>query len=351
VSEQGDLLGGIRDGQWLDRQDFPPLRYAVPGIVPEGLTVLAGAPKVGKSWLVLDMLLAVAADNGRALGGIELDAGRHVLYLALEDGDRRMQDRCRTLLANQWRPDDPIPPRFQYLTAVYPGQLQATIAAWLGVYQSGLVVADTLGKALPDARNGETPYSRDYRIMSELKAIADAWPGCSLLMNHHDRKALSADFVESVSGTNGVAGGADTVLVLTRDRNQADGLLQVTGRDVSEGAYALTFDAGIWTLDGGSLDAAAKAAVTRRAESGLGDRSRDIIEAVARHGDPVAPADIAAELDIGNDTAGQYLRRLARSGRLQKDGRGLYSPVSEVSERPKADRTPGRFGHTPGETP
>ena len=198
---------------------------------------------------------------------------------------------------------------------------------------------------------GEAPYSRDYRIMAELKAVADTWPGSSLLMNHHDRKAVTADFVEAVSGTNGIAGGADTVIVLTRDRNESDGLLQVTGRDVSEGAYALSFDAGIWQLEGGSLEAAAKAATTRRAEIGVGDRSRDIIEAVSAHGGPVSPADIAGELDISNDTAGKYLRRLAESGRLLKSGRGLYTPLSEASERPNGDSDNGRFGRHPREAP
>jgi len=83
------------------------------------------------------------------------------------------------------------PGRFQYVTAIRPGQLLATIAAWLKVHQSGLVVVDTLGRALPPALSGEAPYNRDYRIMSELKAVADTWPGSSLLMNHHDRKAVA----------------------------------------------------------------------------------------------------------------------------------------------------------------
>jgi RecA-family ATPase len=333
-----DLLAGVRDGQWLGRQAFPALTYAVPGIVPEGLTVLAGAPKVGKSWIVLDWLLAVASGSGRALGCISMPGPRHVLYMALEDGDRRMQDRCRRLLYSKYRPADPIPAQFQYLTAVTPGQLIATIAAWLEVYQAGLVVVDTLGRALPPAYSGETPYSRDYRVMSDLKAVADAWPGCSLLMSHHDRKAVVSDFVDSVSGTNGIAGGADTVLVLTRDRNQSDGLLQVTGRDVSEGAYALTFDNGAWTLEGGSLETAAKAAVARRAEIGLGGRSRDIIEAVSRRGEPVSPAVVGAELDMSNDAAGKYMRRLAEAGRIEKTDRGLYTLPAEVSECPNGSQ-------------
>jgi hypothetical protein len=250
----GNLLAGIRDGEWLSRQEFPPLRYAVPGIVPEGLTVpLARRRSASRGWCSTGSL-AVAADDGVAVGGIPAPGARDVLYMALEDGDRRMQSRCHTLLANPYRPADPIPPRFQYLTTVTPNLLMATIAAWLEAYQSGLVVVDTLGRALPPAATGAAPYSRDDRIMSDLKVIADAWPGCSLLMNHHDRKAASPDFVDSVSGTNGIAGGADTVLALTRDRNEADGLLQVTGRDVSEGAYALTFGAGAWSWFSGGLD-------------------------------------------------------------------------------------------------
>jgi hypothetical protein len=324
------LLRGIRDGKWLSEQDFPPLSYAIPGIVPEGLTVLAGAPKVGKSWLVLGWLLAIASPSGIALGGVLLPGARDVLYLALEDGDRRMQSRCRTLLANQFRPDDPIPARFQYLTAITPGQLLATIAAWLEIHQSGLVVVDTLGRALPPALNGETPYSRDYRVMSDLKAVADTWPGCSLLINHHDRKAVTADFVEAVSGTNGIAGGADTVIVLTRDRNQCDGLLQVTGRDVSEGAYALNFDAGLWALEGGSLETAAKAAETRRAETGLSDRSREIVEAVSRHPEGITAPDAAAELGIDAKTVATYLGRLVAGDRLTRRARGLYAPVESV---------------------
>ena len=183
---------------------------------------------------------------------------------------------------------------------------------------------------------GEAPYSRDYRIMSALKATADNHPGSSLLLNHHDRKAAAADFVDSVSGTNGIAGAADTVLVLTRDRNQPTGLLQVTGRDVSEGAYAVDFASGRWALEGGSLETAAKAAVTRRAEIGLGDRSREIVEHIAARDEPVTPADLAADLDIDNDNAGKYLRRLAQTGRVTKVRRGLYGPIgqSDTSDSP-----------------
>ena len=132
TSDTGSLLDGMRDGTWLDRQDFPPLRYHVDGILPEGLTVLAGAPKVGKSWFVLGCALAVAS-AGAALGRIWCTQ-RHVFYLALEDGDRRMQDRCRKLLGSPYRPPGAIPGHFTYMTRVVPGQIIATIAEYLENY-------------------------------------------------------------------------------------------------------------------------------------------------------------------------------------------------------------------------
>ena len=89
MSEESPLLAGLRDGAWLERQEFPPLRYAVPGVIPEGSVLVAGAPKIGKSWMCLDAGLAVAT-GGRTLG-LPVGDSRPVLYLALEYGDRRLQ--------------------------------------------------------------------------------------------------------------------------------------------------------------------------------------------------------------------------------------------------------------------
>jgi RecA-family ATPase len=76
------LLANLRTGDWLDSIEFPPLRYAIPELLPEGFTLLAGSPKVGKSWLVLDMLLSVAG-AGKALSSIPVLEPRPVLYLSL----------------------------------------------------------------------------------------------------------------------------------------------------------------------------------------------------------------------------------------------------------------------------
>jgi AAA domain len=328
--EPSPLLATLRDGAWLDRQEFPPLAYAVPDVIPEGSVLLVGPPKVGKSWLVLTIALAVAS-GGRALG-IEVPK-RPVLYLALEDGDRRLQDRCRRLLAGE-----AIPRELKYLTRVEGGRVIDTISAWLDRQPEDpapLVILDTLGKVMPPALLGESSYQRDYRVGSALKRIVEGSPGITLLVNHHDRKAAADDFVDSVSGTHGLAGAADTIVVLCRDRQESSGLLKVTGRDVPEGEYAVRFkDGAVWELDGEDLAAAAKKAqrvrATTRATANVGDQMLDVILYAYAHPDGVRPAEVAKALDLDPKMAQVYLARAVDADRLARPQRGLYTPVGSV---------------------
>ncbi|MGC9543612.1 AAA family ATPase [Streptomyces sp. UG1] len=313
------LLAGLRNGAWLDAQDFPPLAYAVDGLLPEGLSLLIGPPKAGKSWLILDLLLAVAA-GGTAVGKIPVRQPQHVLYLALEDGDRRMQDRCRALLA-----DTPIPERFHYLTRVEPAWVLDIIGAFLDRHpDTALVVIDTLGKVMPQAVPGESAYQRDYRVAGRLKRTADTYRGLALVVVHHDRKATSDDFVDSVSGTHGLAGAADTIIVLARKRQSPDAVLKVTGRDVPEAEYAMAMHDGTWTLDGDDLAAAADNARNRQETAGLGDTTLGILQFVRQHPGGVRAADVREK--FGNN-ADQYLKRLYDDGRLTRVKRGVYAAV------------------------
>ena len=333
VTDGPDLLAELRNGTWLERQDFPPLRWAVEGVIPEGYSLFAGAPKVGKSWLTLAVGLAVAA-GGHALGRIRVQR-RPVLLLALEDGDRRLQARARTLLGA----DEPIPARLNYLTRITPGTVVPTIAAWLEIHGASapLVVLDTLGKVKPPAAQGESAYQHDYRVGSTLKRACDEWPGTSLVVVHHLRKATTDDFVDSISGTHGLAGAADSIITLTRARHEGDGLLKVTGRDVIEREYALRFADGAWTLDGATLDDAAAVAEQNRASEGLGDRSAEIVALVSESPAGIGPKDVAEKLGMKVEAAGTYLGRLVDSGRIRKAGRGRY--VAANSTTPHSPRT------------
>lgn len=332
---EDDLLAGMITGDVLDQRVFPPVAWHVPGVIPEGFSLLVAAPKAGKSWLVLACGLAVAT-GGRALGALEVDE-RPVLYLALEDGERRLQERCRSLLY-----DAPIPPGVAFLTrTVRPGSTLATIEAYLERYghDRPLIVLDTLGKVMPPALPGESSYSRDYRIGGALKRLVDDVPGSGLTVVHHDRKAASEDFVDSVSGTHGLAGSADTVIILGRDRNTSDGRLKVTGRDVPEGEYGMTLHGnGSWHLVGGDLQAAADAAVQSRVTAGVGDRLAEVIAFVGSNRGGVRAGDVAEKLGMNPDQARVYLSRAFDAGRLSKPARGLYTPVTSVSSV-----TSGRF--------
>jgi len=341
------LLATVRTGDWLDAQTFPPLQWAVPGIIPEGFGLLVGPPKAGKSWAVLSVALAVAS-GGVAFGKVPVGKARPVLYLALEDGDRRLQDRCRMLLEAE-----PIPAALSYVTQADAGTAVPLIHAWLDRHrhERPLVLLDTLGKVAPPASPGESAYARDYRTGSALKRLADEITGATLLAAHHDRKAGAEDFVDSVSGTHGLAGSADFLIVLDRKRQESTGVLKVTGRDVLEAEYAVSLsDKGRWSLLGDTLAAAAQSAATIKATAGLGDRSAEIVTYVAQHG-KVSPAAVADALGIPD--ARRYMLRLAKEGRLQRPTRGTYEcvpsvPVSHLHDDGTVTYLPGWDNGTDG---
>ena len=327
MTDETNLLARIRTGDYLESAKFPPMSWAVPGLIPEGFGLFTGAPKTGKSWAALGIALAVA-DGEPALGKVPTGYPRPVLLMALEDGERRLQGRCRTLLADGVT----IPENLHYIVNCPPSMVLPLIREWLDRYgdENTLIVLDTLGKVMPPALPGEGAYSRDYRIGSALKALVDASPGSTLLVVHHVRKLGSEDWMDSTSGTNGLNGAADFTLNLSRQRNEDSGLLRVTGRDVVEAEYAVTVTDGRWTLDGSELSEAAARAEQARAKTGLGDSSVAILEALAGHPEGVTPKDLAVQLDLDADLVGRYLRRFVESGRATKEGRGTYTPVRSV---------------------
>jgi RecA-family ATPase len=337
ADERDDLLAEMFNGAWLDTQEFPPLEYAVPGIIPEGFGLLVSPPKAGKSWLVCGIGLACAA-GGLALGRISVDK-RPVLYLALEDGQRRLQSRCRRIMHGP-TPDlfTRIPGGIHFITKAKPAAIIPMITEFLERHRDDnppLVILDTLGKARPPRPAGADLYAWDYAIGTQLKDTIDTAPGSTLLVVHHTRKAESPDFVDSVSGSQGVAGSADFVLALSRKRHSDEALLSVTGRDVIEAEYALNASDGLWQLDGSTLTAASETAEHRRLSDTRSDRSMEIFSIVATSPTPLSPTEVSEKLGIDNDTAGRYLRRLAQNGFIKRAGRGLYESVSEVSEEPK----------------
>jgi hypothetical protein len=310
----------------LDKMSFPALVEHVPHLITEGFGVMAGSPKAGKSWLTAGIALACAY-GGVALGAIPVEP-RHVLLLALEDGPRRLQSRMRHLNGDQ-----PLPRRLDILTEIAPGTVIPTITEWLALHardtSKPLVILDTLGKARPQRRGGDDPYIADYQLGSRIKATIDAVPGSALVAVHHTRKMGAEDWLDTVSGTQGITGSADYILVLQRKRKSDEGVLAVTGRDVAENEYAVKTDNGIWSLDGMDiLDAAATVATrAERQQNRLGDRSHDAVKFVSTR-TTTTPKDLAEHLGIDPRVAGNLLGRLRDGGYIEQTGRGVYAPLS-----------------------
>jgi hypothetical protein len=316
---------------------FPPPRWAVPGLIAEGVNLLAGPPKVGKSWLSLGLALAVAG-TGKALDTIPVPCGP-VLYLALEDTPRRLQTRIGKILAGQRATG-----ALTLATACPPlpqGGDEA-IAAWLDRHDDArMVVIDVFAKLRGASPAGMSAYDADYAAVGRVKRVADAYQ-VAIVLVHHVRKASSDDFLTEVSGTNGLAGAADATLVLKRPRGQADGVLHVTGRDVDEAEYALAFHAaaGAWQMLEGPAD-----------EHALPDTRAAILRYLREHPD-TAPTGIADAIGINRETAKKTCQRMAADGQLHADAAGRYRPPGTVPAVPgvpepalTSENTPDMWGH------
>lgn len=328
LETHGRQRGSYYNATDLLATHFPEPRWAVTGLIPEGLTLLGGAPKLGKSWLCLGLGLAIASGQP-ALGAIPVDEG-DVLYCALEDPPRRLKSRLRMVLGAE----NSAPERLAFVTEL-PGLVAGVdlIAEWLEEHPDArLVIVDVLAKIRPPSNGQTSAYEADYKILSQLKQLADRYRIAVVVVTHL-RKMHADDPFDQISGTTGQTGAADTTLVAKRTRGENAASLHVTGRDVLESEYAVTFDPErcTWTLDGDALADAAAKARTMHASDGLGDKAAEIVDLLAKHSDGLGPTAVGGYIGLPANAAGVYLQRLAEAGRIEKVARGRYSAVESVA--------------------
>ena len=294
----------------LQHKVFEPLRFVLPGLVPEGATLLVSRPKLGKSWLVLDLCLAIAAERF-TLGTLKPTSG-DVLYLALEDGERRLQRRLTKLLptfGNRW------PPRLTFATdwrRASEGGI-ADIEEWCqSVSRPTAVVIDTLQKLRAVQGNNQNGYAVDYEAVASLQKLAMKF-GIAVIIVHHDRKMDADDPFDTISGMLGLTGAADTILVMKREARGV--ILYGRGRDIEESESALSFrkDACCWSIHGPSSE------VHKSNERGK------VIDALAKADGPMKVIDIIIAANLPNrGAADTLLHRMAADGEIERTGKGLY---------------------------
>ena len=284
--------------------DIPPLQWIVPDLLPEGTTVLAGPPKLGKSCLVYQIAVEVAL--GGELLGREIEQG-DVLYLALEDGKRRGQTRLRAALGDRSMPRGRLEVRW---SAAKLGEgLEQELLDWLDEHPDARLVAiDTLQRvrARGDARRNA--YEVDVEDLARLQDIfKDRAVG--LLIVHHSKKDAGDDFLASVSGTYGITGSADTTLVIQRKRLETFGKLVVTGRDVAEVEEPVQFNGMTWSSAPRSL-----------AEASF--EQAEVYKVIEAEG-PIFPKAIADLIGSTRDAVQKLVEKLVAGGSVAR-ARGGY---------------------------
>ena len=242
----------------LDK-DIPSIEWIVANLLPSGLILLGGKSKAGKSWFALNLCLAIS-EGHLAFGSLSCQPQK-VLYLTLEDHERRVQYRVKKLLNNckvskkflyatEWS-------RFAMPSKDYKGddgysELRKTLIEHSDIK---LVVIDTWQKIRPSKRGYRDDYESDYAHLSQIQELAQQH-NCAIMLVHHARKDNeNAAKQDSLLGSTAIAGAADLIWILERKHNGSEGLLTPSGRDIQdESPIAFNFDNGNWRYLGPKSD-------------------------------------------------------------------------------------------------
>ena len=289
--------------------NFPDPVWAVPDILPTGLGNLAGKSKIGKSWLALQISQSVA--SGGIVLGRQVEQGP-VLYLALEDSPRRLQDRMRK---QHWPRGLPV--EFvtigefhrQFGDLLKGGAQKLAHQIELRAYR--LVVVDTLSRAVPGEQNEAHTMTRG---LSPLQEIAHAHNCAVLLIDHHHKgSGAYTDVIGDLLGSTAKGAVADTVLGLYKEHGKKGAKLAVTGRDVLEKNLALTMDweLGCWQLVGDAD------------EIELTERRQEVLDALTTLG-RAKLKDIAEAVEQDRGNTYRRLQALVSGGHV-KVRDGVYS--------------------------
>lgn len=303
----------------LEAMRFPELEYIVPGFLVEGLTLLGGKPKAGKSWLCLDAATAVAS-GGTCLSEAQCQEG-DVLYLALEDNARRLQRRLRA----QGRG---FPARLR-IECRWPrlddGGLER-IRDWAEEAEDPrLVVIDTRAKVMPaatDRRDGTPSYQSDYASMETLQQLAAEFCLSIVVVAHFNKRPEKSDeLMNLISGTTGLTAGVDNVLGLLRKGRR--GVLSGRGRDLEDFDTALAFDTETcrWKAEGPAADMNLSATSERR---------RRIMEALKAG--PASVKDITDAIGTERGSIEPLLTRMVDEGILTRPKRGTVALADSAQD-------------------
>lgn len=309
-----ELFEKIRTSKDYLEMEFPEPQWIVPGLLPEGLTMLAGGSKTGKSWQALQIAVACSL-GGYVFGKIDVER-RVVLYLALEDGDRNIQKRMELIEA-------PPSENLKIVTEWPQGEegIKA-IEAYLDIHQEiELIIIDTLQRLRGVTYSNASAYAQDYHEMIKYHSLAKK-RRVSILLLHHTRKQMSRDEMDMVNGTTGLTGAADTIWILSRQRHCADATLSVMSRMIPDRKIALHFDQDCgWEYTGEAFE------VEQTKER------QEILDVLKSKGEPMGPKEIAKELGKKEANVRKLLQKMKEDGAVFSPYYGKYmvTPITPIT--------------------
>lgn len=345
--KQSDKRFRTIDGETLMSQPLQPLNFVVDSLLSQGLHILAGSPKVGKSWLALWLSVMVA--KGEPIWGMPTRQGT-TLYLCLEDSTLRIQNRLFGITED-------APPNVHFCTEsfILGRGLEEQMENFFAEHpDTELVIIDTL--QMIRGTNYDNTYANDYRDLSVLKKIADAH-GIAILLIHHLRKETADDVFSRISGTTAISGAVDSSFTLVEEkRGSGKAKLSCVGRDIeyrelelqrgSENVWELVSDSGTQAGQPGDRIVTLLSAFLTGQENFIGtptelseeidpDRSRGITpKKVARmilqSVDALSKAGITA---VVRRSSGKRLIELHRADRVDLEGAGKIVPIDPVPDQ------------------
>ena len=313
----GETLVQMFTAEALRTMIFDPIKYVIPGFIVEGLTLFAGKPKIGKSWLLTHAAWAVA-DGNYTLGGIACEAG-DVLYAALEDNKRRLQRRMTKLFGMA-----PWPKRLTFINEMprlAEGGLKF-IKAWIeSVDRPRLIIIDTLAMVRMPNRKDQNSYDADYTAVKDLRDLAAEY-GVAIVLVHHLRKAEADDPFDTISGTLGLTVAPDTIMIIFREGNGV--LIQARGRDVEDIKKAVEFDPGTctWSIVGDADTVRQSAERTA------------VVKAMDEAGEPIGPRQIAEATGMKIANTRMLMSRMKKDGVVKAASKfGKYELANRAPEQ------------------
>ena len=230
-------------GEDLLQMHLPPQQFIVEGLLPVGLAMIVGATKTGKSFLTLQLCLAVS--QGEPLWNYPTKKG-HVLYLALEDPWTRLQKRVLSMKGTA--------SNFLQLSidseTINKGLIEQ-IDDFLKQYPDTVLVAVDTFQHIRDneIKRGVSIYAHEYEELMALQRYA-LKNRIVILLVHHSNKAKNSDPYEAASGTMGITAALDTYLFIRKlKRSDTKAMLHISGRDVGEKEFVIEKDdSGLWRM-------------------------------------------------------------------------------------------------------